>query len=222
MTLVLDRSWQTQFVGPPMDDSDDELFARAHTGDSHAYNVLAKRSLALLSRWFAGRLDSSLHVDDLAVDSFERAYGAHTPAKGRFRPFLYMVARHRLTDHFRMMDRQRRLVERSADRTAMEGIEPIDPTSVISVAETEGQILDWIQSRIETRFAKNANQRRIFVAVVRYLADGECDVDGVAITQIELASSLDCRPEYVSRARKILREWETELRNTLRGDHDDQ
>lgn len=79
------------------------LMKRALAGDTHAYREVLVRSNALLRRYVARRIPTAASVEDvlqeilISVHKSRHTYDGNRP----FTPWLYAIARYRLTDYLR-------------------------------------------------------------------------------------------------------------------------
>ncbi len=81
--------------------ADGELLAAWRAGDATAGNALIERYFDAIYRFFRSKLGED--IEDLVQSTFLSCAESQTAvADGSFRPYLYAIARHRLTDHLRL------------------------------------------------------------------------------------------------------------------------
>ncbi|MCA9756317.1 MAG: RNA polymerase sigma factor [Candidatus Eisenbacteria bacterium] len=126
-----------------MDDSsdrDDALLARSREGDSRALAMLYRRHASSLLEYLTRLVGEPSDAEDLLQETFltimERR-GSYS-ARGRFRPWLFTVARHLAVDRLRRRRRGLDLAEDDLD--FLVSPRSIDPTETISFQELTGQI----------------------------------------------------------------------------------
>lgn len=120
--------------------SDGELVRQAKQGDRQAFSTLADRHWEPLRRWLCTLAGRATYADDLTQDALLRAWSTlDTLADiGRFRVWLYRIARNLLIDHQRRSRRQQELAD----------LEPAaahaDPVDGLIERETERHLRDAI------------------------------------------------------------------------------
>ena len=87
----------------PTSDTDRELVLRAQNGDRQAYGIFAKRHYARIQRLATHMLRDGSAAEDVAQESFIRAYKALGSFDGRSEPFtwLYRIAVNLSLNHLR-------------------------------------------------------------------------------------------------------------------------
>ena len=102
------HSFQEYVVGKRRSLPDSELIARSLAGDRFSYDALVVRHSPLVLGYLASRLSNASVAEDLAQEVFLSAY-AHLAAlrdPSRFLPWLLRIARNRLLDHWRGVNRR--------------------------------------------------------------------------------------------------------------------
>jgi len=137
-------------------DEDSALVARivANPGDPEACRRLLEKYWRLVIAWVHPRLQNSSEAEDVAQETFIRAFQAMGLLKDprRFLGWLLKIARNRATDHAR-----RRHGVQSLDRLAEEGgfrdppARPDDPGERIDRGEEYGKVLEAVD-RLADRY----------------------------------------------------------------------
>jgi RNA polymerase sigma-70 factor, ECF subfamily len=82
----------------------DELAARAARGDREAFEGIYNATVDPLFRFLLGQACDTDLAEDLAANTYLKAWTAaksYRPGTGRYRPWLFTIARNELRDHWR-------------------------------------------------------------------------------------------------------------------------
>jgi RNA polymerase sigma-70 factor (ECF subfamily) len=106
-----------------MDELGDEaLVAAAAGGDELAFKTLMERYAPIISGYFHGKLRHGHEMEDILQEVFLAAYQhlGRLRKSGKFRAWIFKVARHKLVDVYRAQIRHPLLVQSSSDPDAEE------------------------------------------------------------------------------------------------------
>lgn len=156
-----------------MDATDDELIRRHGRGERGAFEALVGRHQAALYGYLLARAGDRPTADDLFQEVFLEvldSLGGYEP-RGRFRAWLFAVARHRTADLFRRIDRRR---ERPLDPARVGPCDGPGPDERAESAEERARLAEAVD-RLRPKL------RETYLLRI-----------GAGLTFREIAESLDC------------------------------
>jgi len=124
---------------------DEIVLARFRAGDLHAFEELYAAYFPRLVRFCAQRVRDPYLAEEIAQESFVRAYQAATRLRdgSRFYPWMTVIAHRVLVDDFRRVGRVEPMAELES------GIEP--PADEELILQAESEALDLALSRVRAR-----------------------------------------------------------------------